>query len=154
MFQRCWRFLAYDLGLALQIMIPTRSQQTQSFVQLLAHGARSFTCRRTSASLTVSTSNFTRHCSLSMKFSNHYIVYSCAYHKKLLNQGWMYLSVSYLCFYSFVLGTETKVVIELKDIEELSKEKSKRGVFSDAIRIVTRNKTEVMVFSRSPILLM
>ncbi|KAJ3052498.1 hypothetical protein HK097_006137, partial [Rhizophlyctis rosea] len=70
--------------------------------------------------------------------------YSCAYHKKLLNQGWMYLSVSYLCFYSFVLGTETKVVIELKDIEELSKEKSKRGVFSDAIRIVTRNKTEHM----------
>ncbi|KAJ3037593.1 hypothetical protein HDV00_001481 [Rhizophlyctis rosea] len=70
--------------------------------------------------------------------------YSCAYHKKLLNQGWMYLSVSYLCFYSFVLGTETKVIIELKDIEELSKEKSKRGVFSDAIRIVTRNKTEHM----------
>ncbi|KAJ3074761.1 hypothetical protein HDU98_010351 [Podochytrium sp. JEL0797] len=69
-------------------------------------------------------------------------VYSCAYHKKLVNQGWLYLSLSYLCFYSFVLGVETKIVIELKDIEELSKEKSKRGVFSDAIRIVTKNKTE------------
>ncbi|KAJ1332801.1 hypothetical protein BSLG_008430 [Batrachochytrium salamandrivorans] len=32
--------------------------------------------------------------------------------------------------------------IELKDVEELSKEKSKRGMISDSIRIVTRNKTE------------
>ncbi|KAJ3281820.1 hypothetical protein HK104_011257, partial [Borealophlyctis nickersoniae] len=70
--------------------------------------------------------------------------YSCAYHKKLLNQGWMYISVSYLCFYCFVFGVETKVVIELKDIEQLSKDKSKRGVFSDAIKIVTKNKTEHM----------
>ncbi|KAJ3188163.1 hypothetical protein HDU85_005313 [Gaertneriomyces sp. JEL0708] len=68
--------------------------------------------------------------------------YSCAYHKKLTNQGWMYISVSYLCFYSFVFGVETKVVIELKDIEELSKEKSKRGMIADAIRIKTRNQTE------------
>ncbi|TPX34079.1 hypothetical protein SmJEL517_g03274 [Synchytrium microbalum] len=68
--------------------------------------------------------------------------YSCAYHKKLINQGWMYISLSYLCFYSFVLGVETKVMIELKDIEELQRDKSKRGVFSDAVRIVTRNKQE------------
>ncbi|KAI8851589.1 hypothetical protein BC829DRAFT_386413 [Chytridium lagenaria] len=68
--------------------------------------------------------------------------YSCAYHKKLMNQGWMYLSMSYLCFYSFVFGAETKIIIELKDIEELQKDKSKRGVFSDAIRIVTKNKAE------------
>ncbi|KAI9327546.1 rab-GTPase-TBC domain-containing protein [Obelidium mucronatum] len=68
--------------------------------------------------------------------------YSCAYHKKLINQGWLYLSLSYLCFYSFVLGVETRIVIELKDIEELHKDKSKRGVFSDALRIVTKNKTE------------
>ncbi|KAH6561652.1 hypothetical protein BASA60_011431 [Batrachochytrium salamandrivorans] len=68
--------------------------------------------------------------------------YSCSYHRKLMNQGWMYVSISHCCFYSFVLGTETKVVIELKDVEELSKEKSKRGMISDSIRIVTRNKTE------------
>ncbi|TPX48227.1 hypothetical protein SeMB42_g03081 [Synchytrium endobioticum] len=68
--------------------------------------------------------------------------YSCAYHKKLINQGWMYISLSYLCFYSFVLGVETKVTIELKDIEELQRDKSKRGVFSDAVRIVTKNKQE------------
>ncbi|KAJ3100930.1 hypothetical protein HDU97_001814 [Phlyctochytrium planicorne] len=68
--------------------------------------------------------------------------YSCAYHKKLINQGWLYLSMSYICFYSFVFGVETKIMIELKDIEELQRDKSKRGVFSDAIRIVTKNKTE------------
>ncbi|KAJ1552603.1 TBC1 domain member 9 [Cladochytrium tenue] len=77
--------------------------------------------------------------------------YSCAYHKKLINQGWMYISTSYLCFYSFVLGVEVKIVIELKDIEELQKDRSKRGVFSDAIRIATKNKTEHLfsnLFSR------
>lgn len=60
-----------------------------------------------------------------------------------MNQGWMYVSVSHLCFYSFVFGVETKVVIELKDIEELAKDKSKRGVMNDAIRIKLRNQTEV-----------
>ncbi|KAI9205822.1 rab-GTPase-TBC domain-containing protein [Polychytrium aggregatum] len=68
--------------------------------------------------------------------------YSCAYHKKLTNQGWMYVSMSYICFYSFIFGVETKVVIELKSIEELSKDTSRRGVFSDAIKIVTKNKQE------------
>ncbi|KAL2918208.1 GTPase activating protein (GAP) [Polyrhizophydium stewartii] len=61
--------------------------------------------------------------------------YSCSYHRRLMNQGWMYISLSYCCFYSFVLGTETKVIIELKDIEELTKEKSKRGMVSDSIKI-------------------
>ncbi|KAJ3007930.1 hypothetical protein HKX48_008865 [Thoreauomyces humboldtii] len=70
--------------------------------------------------------------------------YSCSYHKKLMNQGWMYISVSYLCFYSFVFGVETKVVIELKDIQELEKDKSKRGVVNDAIRIKLRNQAEHM----------
>ncbi|KAJ3188481.1 hypothetical protein HK101_009144 [Irineochytrium annulatum] len=68
--------------------------------------------------------------------------YSCAYHKKLINQGWMYISMSYVCFYSFVFNVETKIVIELKDIEELTKDKSKRGMLSDSIRVLTKNKTE------------
>ncbi|KAJ3127151.1 hypothetical protein HK098_006699 [Nowakowskiella sp. JEL0407] len=68
--------------------------------------------------------------------------YSCSYHKKLINQGWLYISINYVCFYSFVLGAETKVAVELKDIEEVQKDTSKRGVFADAIKIVTRNKTE------------
>jgi hypothetical protein len=67
--------------------------------------------------------------------------YSCAYHRKLLNQGWLYISMSYCCFYSSVLGIETKVVIEYKQITEMTKEKSKRGMVSDAIKIVMKNKT-------------
>ena len=72
------------------------------------------------------------------RFVNYY---SCSYHRKLLNQGWLYISMSYCCFYSSVLGTETKVLIEFKQIMELTKERSKSGMVSDAIRIVTKNKT-------------
>ena len=74
------------------------------------------------------------------RFVNYY---SCGYHRKLLNQGWLYVSMSYCCFYSNVLGTETKVLIEFKQIIELTKERSKSGMVSDAIRIVTKNKTIV-----------
>jgi hypothetical protein len=68
--------------------------------------------------------------------------YSCCYDRKLSNQGWMYISVSHLYFYSFVLGTETKVIIEYKDIKQLDKDKSRSGVFPDSIKIVTKNQTE------------
>ncbi|KAJ3386874.1 hypothetical protein HDU92_002222 [Lobulomyces angularis] len=68
--------------------------------------------------------------------------YSCAYSKKMSNQGWMYISMNYIAFYSFVFGAETKVLIELKDIQELHKDTSKRGVLNDAIKIVTKNKQE------------
>ena len=72
------------------------------------------------------------------RFVNYY---SCSYHRKLLNQGWLYVSMSYCCFYSSILGTETKVVIEFKEIVELAKDKSKSGMIPDAIRIVMKNKT-------------
>ncbi|KAL1916336.1 uncharacterized protein VTP21DRAFT_5953 [Calcarisporiella thermophila] len=68
--------------------------------------------------------------------------YSCSYHRHFLNQGWMYISENYLCFYSYVLGMETKLVLELKDIQDLKKERSKRGVFSDSLRIIMKDKTE------------
>lgn len=74
---------------------------------------------------------------------NLYIVYSCSYHKKLLNQGWLYVSTSNLSFYSYVLGVETKVLVEMKEIKDLRKESSKRGVFSDSIKIITRSDQEV-----------
>ena len=48
--------------------------------------------------------------------------------------------MSYCCFYSSVLGTETKVVIEFKQVMELTKEKSKSGMVADSIRIVMKNK--------------
>ncbi|KAI8605096.1 rab-GTPase-TBC domain-containing protein [Dissophora ornata] len=68
--------------------------------------------------------------------------YSCSYHGKMMNQGWMYISENYLCFYSFMLGMETKIFLELKDIGDLQKEKSKRGVFADAIRVVMKDGQE------------
>jgi hypothetical protein len=72
------------------------------------------------------------------RFVNYY---SCAYHRTLMNQGWLYISMSYCCFYSSVLGVETKVVIEYRQIMEMTKEKSKRGMVSDAIKVVMKNKT-------------
>ncbi|KAG0088946.1 hypothetical protein BGZ92_005532 [Podila epicladia] len=68
--------------------------------------------------------------------------YSCSYHGKMMNQGWMYISENYLCFYSFMLGMETKIFLELKDVGDLQKEKSKRGVFADAIRVVMKDSQE------------
>ncbi|KAG0056938.1 hypothetical protein BGZ83_002878 [Gryganskiella cystojenkinii] len=68
--------------------------------------------------------------------------YSCSYHGRVMNQGWMYISENYLCFYSFMLGMETKIFLELKDVGDLQKEKSKRGVFSDAIRVVMKDSQE------------
>lgn len=43
--------------------------------------------------------------------------YSCSYWKgKVPRQGWMYLSVNHLCFYSFLLGKEAKVVLAWIDV--------------------------------------
>ncbi|KAI7893015.1 uncharacterized protein EV154DRAFT_163921 [Mucor mucedo] len=64
--------------------------------------------------------------------------YSCAYKGR---QGWLYMSENYIGFHSFLLGAETKILIELKDIQELKKEKSK-GIFDDSLRIITKDKEE------------
>ncbi|KAJ1550680.1 TBC1 domain member 9 [Nowakowskiella sp. JEL0078] len=50
--------------------------------------------------------------------------------------------MNYLCFYSFIFGSETKIVIQLKEVEDLQKDTSKRGVFADSIKIVTKDKVE------------
>ncbi|CAO3684807.1 unnamed protein product [Umbelopsis ramanniana] len=69
--------------------------------------------------------------------------YSAAYHtKRFTSQGWLYISENYIAFYSFLLGIETKLLLELKDIQDIKKEKSKRGVFSDAIKLITKDKQE------------
>lgn len=73
-----------------------------------------------------------------------YIDYSSAYHtNRFTSQGWLYISENYLAFYSFLLGYETKLLIELKDVQDIKKEKSKRGVFSDALKISMKDKSEV-----------
>ncbi|CAG8655846.1 14077_t:CDS:10 [Cetraspora pellucida] len=55
---------------------------------------------------------------------------------------WMYISENYLGFHSLILGMETKLLIELKNIENLVKEKSKRGMVSDSIKVITKDGNE------------
>ncbi|KAG1045709.1 hypothetical protein G6F43_011233 [Rhizopus delemar] len=71
----------------------------------------------------------------SERFVNYY---SCSHRSR---QGWLYISENYLGFHSFLLGLELKTLIELKDIQELVKERSK-GIFDDSLRIITKDKEE------------
>lgn len=69
--------------------------------------------------------------------------YSCAYYtNRFTTQGWLYISENYVAFYSYLLGYETKLLVELRSIQDIRKEKSKRGVFSDAIKLVMKDRTE------------
>ncbi|XP_041977166.1 TBC1 domain family member 9 isoform X2 [Aricia agestis] len=64
--------------------------------------------------------------------------YSCSYWKgKMPRQGWMYLTVNYLCFYSYIFGRKTAIKIRWADVTELGKTNSL--VFPDSIRVVTRD---------------
>ncbi|XP_008571503.1 PREDICTED: TBC1 domain family member 9 [Galeopterus variegatus] len=64
--------------------------------------------------------------------------YSCSYWKgKVPRQGWMYLSINHLCFYSFLMGREAKLVIRWVDITQL--EKNATLLLPDAIKVSTRS---------------
>lgn len=65
--------------------------------------------------------------------------YSCSHRAR---QGWLYISENYVGFHSFVLGLEKKTLLELKDVQELNKERSK-GIFDDSLRVITKDKEEV-----------
>lgn len=79
---------------------------------------------------------------MEIKFNFLYICkdYSCSNKSR---QGWLYISENYIGFHSFIMGVEKKILIELKDIQELKKEKSK-GIFDDSLRIITKDKEEVI----------
>eukprot|EP00111_Clytia_hemisphaerica_P005802 TCONS_00016792-protein len=63
--------------------------------------------------------------------------YSCSYWKgKVPRQGWMYLSVNHLCFYSFLLGKEARVVLAWTDVTSL--ERTSGVVLPDGIKVTTR----------------
>ncbi|KAF5307076.1 hypothetical protein FQR65_LT07135 [Abscondita terminalis] len=65
--------------------------------------------------------------------------YSCSYWKgSFPRQGWLYLSVNYLCFHAYILGLDTKLVIRWSEVTELGKTNSL--LFADSIRIATREK--------------
>ncbi|XP_072045709.1 TBC1 domain family member 9B-like [Amphiura filiformis] len=65
--------------------------------------------------------------------------YSCSYWKsRVPRQGWLYLSVSHLSFYSFLMGTEARLVIRWTDVTRL--EKSNAVLFPESIKISTRDQ--------------
>lgn len=66
-----------------------------------------------------------------------------SYWKRLPRQGWLYLSVSHMCFYSYILSRETKLIVRWADIIELDKTNS--ILFPDSIRVMTRDNKEVRV---------
>lgn len=74
--------------------------------------------------------------SLSLSSNSSFLVFSC-FIKGSLSPGWLYISEHYLGYYSYILGSETKVLLELKEITELRKERSKRNLLHDSIFVST-----------------
>uniref|UniRef100_A0A8D0H8E9 TBC1 domain family member 9 n=1 Tax=Sphenodon punctatus TaxID=8508 RepID=A0A8D0H8E9_SPHPU len=65
--------------------------------------------------------------------------YSCCCWKgKVPRQGWLYLSINHLCFYSFFVGKELKLFIPWVDIQKL--ERTSNVFMADIIRITTQSK--------------
>ncbi|XP_063784602.1 TBC1 domain family member 9B isoform X1 [Pseudophryne corroboree] len=64
--------------------------------------------------------------------------YSCSYWKgRVPRQGWLYLSVNHLCFYSFLLGKEVTLIIQWLDVTQL--EKNATLLFPECIKVSTRD---------------
>ncbi|XP_008394543.1 GRAM domain-containing protein 1C [Poecilia reticulata] len=61
--------------------------------------------------------------------------YPCALHRDILLQGRLYLSENWICFYSYVFRG-TKIILSLKDITTMSREKTAR-LIPNAIQICT-----------------
>ncbi|CAG5132488.1 unnamed protein product [Candidula unifasciata] len=69
------------------------------------------------------------------KLVNHY---SCSYWKgNIPRQGWMYLSVNHLCFYSFLMGKEAKLILRWADITKL--ERGNNMLLPDSVKVSTRD---------------
>ncbi|XP_037116603.1 TBC1 domain family member 9B isoform X2 [Syngnathus acus] len=63
--------------------------------------------------------------------------YSCSYWKgRVPRQGWLYLSVNHLCFYSFLLGKEVTLVVPWTEVTQL--EKNATLLFPESVRVRTR----------------
>ncbi|XP_068600556.1 TBC1 domain family member 8B [Brachionichthys hirsutus] len=61
--------------------------------------------------------------------------YSCSYWRgKVPCQGWLYLSTNFLCFYSYLLGSEVKLVISWDEIWRL--EKTSTVLLTESIHVL------------------
>lgn len=54
----------------------------------------------------------------------------------------MYISENYLAFYSYLIGFELKVLIELKNIKDIYKEPV-RKLFRHSMKVTTKDDQEV-----------
>uniref|UniRef100_S4RMC4 TBC1 domain family member 9B n=1 Tax=Petromyzon marinus TaxID=7757 RepID=S4RMC4_PETMA len=64
--------------------------------------------------------------------------YSCSYWKgRVPRQGWLYLSVNHVCFYSLLLGKEAKLVVRWADVTCL--ERTATVVLPESVRVATRD---------------
>ncbi|CAF0721766.1 unnamed protein product [Adineta ricciae] len=62
--------------------------------------------------------------------------YACSYWRgRVPRQGWLYLSVNYLCFYSYLLGKDITIVLKFTDITSLER---LQAYVTETIRVGTR----------------
>uniref|UniRef100_A0A8D0KIQ0 TBC1 domain family member 8B n=1 Tax=Salvator merianae TaxID=96440 RepID=A0A8D0KIQ0_SALMN len=65
--------------------------------------------------------------------------YSCSYWRgRVPCQGWLYLSTNFLSFYSFLLGSEIKLVISWDEISKL--EKTSNVILTESIHVCSRGE--------------
>lgn len=71
------------------------------------------------------------------------MIYIFSYWKnKIPRKGWLYLSVEFLCFHSYILGIEEKIIVRWTDVVNLEKSSN---VLSVTIKVTTRDNREVSV---------
>ncbi|KAM3869563.1 TBC1 domain family member 8B isoform 2-T2 [Diretmus argenteus] len=65
--------------------------------------------------------------------------YSCSYWKgRVPCQGWLYLSTNFLCFYSYLLGAEVKLVMSWDEIWRL--EKTTNVILTESIHVLANGE--------------
>uniref|UniRef100_A0A672LPT9 TBC1 domain family member 8B n=1 Tax=Sinocyclocheilus grahami TaxID=75366 RepID=A0A672LPT9_SINGR len=65
--------------------------------------------------------------------------FSCSYWRgRVPNQGWIYLSTNFLCFYSYMLGTEVKLVYPWDEVSRL--ERTSSVLLAESIRVCVRGE--------------
>jgi hypothetical protein len=69
--------------------------------------------------------------------------FSCSSGGGLISQGWMYISENFLAYYSYVFGVESKILVEMKNILEIRKERSRKTLLPDTIYVKTSEGREI-----------